>query len=153
MLHSLGRRSPKRLGHETDQGWLYLATVMDLYSRRIVGWAMQDHLRADLPLAALKMAISAQWPAPGLIPPSDRGVQKVSQGDAVSRLQGLDEPQGRLPRQCPDGELLPHAQNRARSSPAICNTNRSHDIFAYLTSTIERVVTPPSAISARSRWS
>src|SRR3984957_19991345 len=77
----------------------------------------------------------------------------VSQGDAVSRLQGLDEPQGRLLRQCPDGELLPHAQNRARSSPAICNTNRSHDIFAYLTSTIERVVTPPSAISARSRWS
>ena len=45
---------------ETDQGWLYLATVMDLYSRRIVGWAMEDHLRADLPLAALKMAISAQ---------------------------------------------------------------------------------------------
>jgi putative transposase len=47
---------------ETDQGWLYLATVMDLYSRRIVGWAMEDHLRADLPLAALKMAISAQRP-------------------------------------------------------------------------------------------
>jgi putative transposase len=45
---------------EIDQGWLYLATVLDLYSRRIVGWAMEDHLRADLPLAALKMAISAQ---------------------------------------------------------------------------------------------
>ena len=38
---------------ETDQGWLYLATVMDLYSRRIVGWAMADHLRTELPLAAL----------------------------------------------------------------------------------------------------
>jgi putative transposase len=38
---------------ETDQGWLYLVTVMDLYSRRIVGWAMDDHLRADLLLAAL----------------------------------------------------------------------------------------------------
>jgi putative transposase len=36
---------------ETDQGWLYLATVMDLYSRKIVGWAMADHLRAGLPLA------------------------------------------------------------------------------------------------------
>src|ERR1700689_2452189 len=38
---------------ETDQGWLYLATVMDLYSRKIVGWAMDDHLRTELPLAAL----------------------------------------------------------------------------------------------------
>jgi transposase InsO family protein len=46
---------------ETDQGRLYLATVMDLYSRRIGGWAMED-LRADLPLAALTMAISAQRP-------------------------------------------------------------------------------------------
>jgi putative transposase len=63
---------------ETDQGWLYLATVMDLYSRRIVGWAMEDHLRADLPLAALKMAISAQRPGSGLIHHSDRGVQYAS---------------------------------------------------------------------------
>src|ERR1700676_3379752 len=37
---------------ETDQGWLYLAAVMDLFSRRIVGWAMDDHLRTELPLAA-----------------------------------------------------------------------------------------------------
>jgi transposase InsO family protein len=63
---------------ETDQGWLYLATVMDLYSRRIVGWAMEDHLRADLPLAALTMAISAQRPGAGLIHHSDRGVQYAS---------------------------------------------------------------------------
>jgi transposase InsO family protein len=63
---------------ETDQGWLYLATVMDLYSRRIVGWAMADHLRADLPLAALRMAISAQRPGAGLIHHSDRGVQYAS---------------------------------------------------------------------------
>jgi transposase InsO family protein len=60
---------------ETDQGWLYLATVLDLYSRKIVGWAMCDHLRADLPLAALRMAISAQRPDAGLIHHSDRGVQ------------------------------------------------------------------------------
>jgi putative transposase len=60
---------------ETDQGWLYLATVLDLYSRKIVGWAMADNLRADLPLAALRMAISAQRPGAGLIHHSDRGVQ------------------------------------------------------------------------------
>jgi putative transposase len=63
---------------ETDQGWLYLATVLDLYSRGIVGWAMQDHLRAELPLAALRMAISAKRPGPGLIHHSDRGVQYAS---------------------------------------------------------------------------
>jgi putative transposase len=63
---------------ETDQGWLYLAAVMDLYSRRIVGWAITDHLRADLPLAALRMAISAQRPGAGLIHHSDRGVQYAS---------------------------------------------------------------------------
>ena len=57
---------------ETDQGWLYLATVLDLYSRKIVGWAMCDHLRADLPLAALQMAISARRPGAGLIHHSDR---------------------------------------------------------------------------------
>jgi len=63
---------------ETDQGWLYLAAVMDLYSRRIVGWAMADHLRTELPLAALRMAISAQRPDPGLTHHSDRGVQYAS---------------------------------------------------------------------------
>jgi len=63
---------------ETDQGWLYLAAVMDLYSRRIVGWAMEHHLRADLPLAALKMAIAVQRPGPGLVHHSDRGVQYAS---------------------------------------------------------------------------
>jgi len=63
---------------DTDQGWLYLAAVMDLYSRKIVGWAMQDHMRAELPLTALRMAISAQRPDAGLIHHSDRGVQYAS---------------------------------------------------------------------------
>jgi transposase InsO family protein len=75
-----GRRSAYALltPFETDQGWLYLATVMDLYSRKIVGWAMADHLRAGLPLAALAMAISVQRPGAGLIHHSDRGVQYAS---------------------------------------------------------------------------
>jgi putative transposase len=63
---------------ETDQGWLYLAAVMDLYSRRIIGWAMDDHLRTELPLAALNMAISTRRPGPNLIHHSDRGVQYAS---------------------------------------------------------------------------
>jgi putative transposase len=63
---------------ETDQGWLYLAAVMDLCSRRIVGWAMDDHLRTELPLAALNMAISSRRPGANLIHHSDRGVQYAS---------------------------------------------------------------------------
>ena len=75
-----GRRSAYALltPFETGQGWLYLAAIMDLYSRRIVGWAMADHLRADLPFAALRMAISAQRPGAGLIHHSDRGVQGLN---------------------------------------------------------------------------
>ena len=62
----------------TDQGWLYLAAVMDLYSRKIVGYAMGDHLRTELPLAALRMALKARRPGAGLIHHSDRGVQYAS---------------------------------------------------------------------------
>lgn len=59
----------------TDQGWLYLAAVMDLCSRKIVGWAMADHLRADLCTEALRMALARRRPRPGLLHHSDRGVQ------------------------------------------------------------------------------
>src|ERR1700737_4078448 len=63
---------------ETDQGWLYLATVMDLYSRKIVGWATSGHLRTALALAAFAMSFAARRPAPRLIHHSDRGVQYAS---------------------------------------------------------------------------
>ena len=59
----------------TSEGWLYLAAIMDLYSRKIVGWAMRDHLRTELASTALMMAIQRQRPATGLIHHSDRGVQ------------------------------------------------------------------------------
>ena len=57
---------------------LYLAAVMDLYSRKIVGWAMADHLQTELPLAALRMALEQRRPAPGLLHHSDRGSQYTS---------------------------------------------------------------------------
>jgi transposase InsO family protein len=63
---------------ETKEGWLYLAAVLDLYSRRIVGWAMDDSLAATLPLAALHMALAWRQPARGLVHHSDRGVQYAS---------------------------------------------------------------------------
>jgi putative transposase len=70
----------------TDEGWLYLAAVMDLFSRKIVGWAMRDHLRTELASSALAMAIQRQQPGDGLIHHSDRGVQYASHDyrDALS---------------------------------------------------------------------
>jgi transposase InsO family protein len=51
----------------TSEGWLYLAAVLDLFTRKIVGWAMRDHMRAELTIAALGIAIQRQKPPPGLI--------------------------------------------------------------------------------------
>ncbi len=59
----------------TAEGFLYLAAVLDLCSRRIVGWQMADHLRAQLCTDALVMALSRRRPSPGLLHHSDRGVQ------------------------------------------------------------------------------
>jgi transposase InsO family protein len=62
----------------TAAGWLYLAVVLDLYSRRIVGWAMADTLERQLAIDALQMAIFTRKPPPGLIHHSDRGSQYAS---------------------------------------------------------------------------
>jgi len=59
----------------TSEGWLYLATVLDLATRKVVGWSMREHMRAELTCAALMMAIQRQHPAPGLLHHSDRGSQ------------------------------------------------------------------------------
>jgi putative transposase len=59
----------------TLEGWLYLATILDLYTRRIVGWAMSDRMTSDLTISALEMAISQRQPDPGLIHHSDQGSQ------------------------------------------------------------------------------
>jgi putative transposase len=70
----------------TGEGFVYLAGVMDLCSRRIVGWSMQTHLRAELVQDALAMATSARDPSPGLIHHSDRGVQYCC-GDYRAELE------------------------------------------------------------------
>lgn len=76
----------------TRSGWLYLAAVLDLYSRKIVGWAMAPNMPAGLVCSALQMALCQRQPAPGLIVHSDRGSQYASQDyrDLLDRygLQG-----------------------------------------------------------------
>ncbi|MFC6619156.1 IS3 family transposase [Deinococcus radiophilus] len=69
-------------------GWLYLATVMDLFSRRIVGWAMESHLEATLVMSALNMAFESRGPVGGVLHHSDRGSQYASEAyrQALERL-------------------------------------------------------------------
>ncbi len=59
----------------TQEGWLYLCVFLDLYSRKVVGWSLQDEITENLILAAFETALSQRQPAPGLIVHSDRGVQ------------------------------------------------------------------------------
>jgi putative transposase len=70
----------------TQEGWLYLAVVLDAFSRRVVGWAMQARISTALTLAALEMACRRRKPPPGLIHHADRGGQYVS-GDYREALQ------------------------------------------------------------------
>jgi len=65
---------------KTWEGWVYLAAVQDAFSRRIVGWSMADHMRAQLVLDALEMALARRRPNPGLVHHSDQGSQYVSLG-------------------------------------------------------------------------
>ncbi len=62
----------------TEEGWLYLAVVLDLYSRAVIGWAMGPRLTANLAMDALTMALWRRKPMPGLLHHSDRGVQYAS---------------------------------------------------------------------------
>jgi transposase InsO family protein len=63
----------------TDEGWLYLAAVEDLFSRKIVGWSMSDRIDSRLVVDALEMAIHRELPGEGLMAHSDRGVQYASE--------------------------------------------------------------------------
>ena len=63
----------------TEEGWFYLAGVLDRHTRRCVGWAMSESLATSLPLAALDMALQHRQPPAGLVHHSDRGVQYASE--------------------------------------------------------------------------
>ena len=62
----------------TQMGWVYLAVLLDLFSRRIVGWAMDRHMTEDLTIRALKMALKRRSPVPGIMHHSDQGSQYTS---------------------------------------------------------------------------
>jgi putative transposase len=89
----------------TWEGWLYLATVIDLGSRRVVGWAMADHMRSTLVADALSMAVESRRPPAGLIFHSDRGSQYTAR-DFTAQLAGHAIRQSlSRPRQCWDNAV------------------------------------------------
>ena len=63
----------------TGEGWLYLAAILDMHTRKIVGWCMRESLHVEIALDALNMALERQRPAPGLIHHSDRGIQYAAE--------------------------------------------------------------------------
>ena len=74
----------------TGEGWLYLAVVLDLFARRVVGWAASDRLHEELPLEALRKALAIRQPSAGLIHHSDRGSQYCSVAyQAVLKEHGI----------------------------------------------------------------
>ena len=82
----------------TQEGFSYLAFILDIYSRRVVGWSMAHHLRAELVVDALEIALWRRKPTAGLVHHSDRGVQYTS----LSFGKRLEEA-GIVPSYGPDG--------------------------------------------------
>jgi transposase InsO family protein len=80
----------------TDEGWLYLAAIKDLATREVLGWSMADHLRSELCLGALVMALQRHRPPAGLVHHSDRGVQYASEPyRAVLERHGITQSMSR----------------------------------------------------------
>lgn len=88
----------RKAGPQPSAGWLYLAVVIDLGSRRIPGWSLQAHLRADLVLDALQQALQAR-PVEQTIFHSDRGSQYASAAFRQALAQGRPAPKHVLPGQ------------------------------------------------------
>lgn len=96
----------------TGEGWLYLAAVMDLASRKIVGWSMSDRMKADLVCEALRSAYGRRKPAQGLIVHTDRGSQYASK-----EYRRLIKDYGLIPSMsrkgnCWDTQFIMHPERR-----------------------------------------
>src|ERR1019366_9041245 len=110
----------------TWEGWLYLASIIDCYSRKIVGWSMADHLRHELVVDALNMAVDRRRPGRGLIHHSDQGSQFTALvfGQRC-RLAGINVSMGSK------GDCFDNAprvdQKRAAPSPLMADEGRGQD--------------------------
>lgn len=136
----------------TQEGWLYLASVLDLYSRMIVGWAMADHMETALVNDALQMALTRRRPAPGLIHHSDQGSQYTSSAyqqrlldyHCLPSMSGagncfdnavMESFFGTLKTECAAGQFVTHTQARSTIFEYIevwYNRQRLHSSLGYL---------------------
>ena len=121
----------------TREGWLYLAVMIDLHSRRVIGWSVSNRLKRDLAIRALDMAIALRRPPSGCIHHTDRGSQYCSH-DYQKRLRqyGFKSSMsgkgncGACPRACPGGQcrrrnLFQNHQGRADLEAFMANTKTS----------------------------
>ncbi|WP_341819176.1 DDE-type integrase/transposase/recombinase [Wolbachia endosymbiont (group A) of Brachyopa scutellaris] len=77
---------------KTKEGWLYLATIIDLYSRMVVGWSMSSSINKQLVMDSLLMAVNKRKPAKNLLLHSDQGSQYTSQGyQYLLSIKNIDE--------------------------------------------------------------
>jgi transposase InsO family protein len=139
----------------TWEGWLYLATVIDLASRRVVGWAVADHLRTDLVDAALTDALTRRRPTSGLIFHSDRGCQYTSAQHArLAARHGVQLSVGRR-GQCWDNAVAESFSPPSRPNSCTARPGRPAPppgrrySSTWKAGTTPAAGTPASAISAR----
>jgi transposase InsO family protein len=137
----------------TQEGWLYLAAILDLYTRRIVGWAMSERMTSDLTIAALMMALQQCQPAAGLIHHSDQGSQYTDQAyqallkdhDICVSMNGVGTWYDNAPMESFFGTLKSewlhhyayHTRNQARADvffyiESFYNRRRRHSALDYL---------------------
>jgi putative transposase len=138
----------------TREGWLYLAVIMDCWSRRIVGWALATHLRTELVLEALEMAVAHRQPTPGVVFHSDRGCQYTSMAFGTAlRKSGLVQSVGR-PASCWDNIVAESFFATFKKGSFIAIPGRTEGRRSWPSSSTSRSsttvagVTPRSAISA-----
>jgi transposase InsO family protein len=114
----------------TDEGWLYLAVIIDLFSRQVVGWSMKPHMKRDLVIDALHMAWFRRQPAAGLIFHSDRGSQYCSADfqRALSdyRMRSSMSRKGNCWDNAPDREPVGIAEGRPSARASVRDPARRH---------------------------
>ena len=109
----------------TGEGWLYLASIVDVFSRKVVGWAMDSHMRAPLVLAALDMALRERRPGRDLVHHSDRGSQYASKAYrnalAAHGITCSMSSKGNCYDNALKEELLPYPEGRACPRRELCD--------------------------------